>query len=47
MKMWEEMRFCYLPQNLIQNICFLTIQYDDDITVFAHELILTRKVLCS
>lgn len=46
-KVCEERRVCYLLQDLVQNYCFLAIQYDVKFVVWVHELIVILEVLCS
>lgn len=47
LKMCEERRICYLPQDLIQKLCFLSIQYDANFGVLVHEVIQSLEVLFS
>lgn len=45
LKMCEERRICYLPQDLIQKFCLPSIQYDANYGLLVHEVILTPGVL--
>lgn len=47
LKICEERKICYLPQDLIQKLCFLSIQYDANFCVLVHEVIQTLEVLFS